>query len=106
MTSRVILPRKNIAEDLEALFGFQDQMPFGSSIVGVNMNVAVDSGVDLNPLDILDGAATLENTYFIKQNLTGGLTGVTYLITCVVAVSGSLELSRQAYLSVIDGTGF
>lgn len=106
MTSRVILPRKIISEDLEALFGFQDQMPFGSSIIGVMMNVAVYSGEDPNPLDILDGVPTLVNTYFIQQNLTGGLAGVTYLITCVVAVSGSLELSRQAYLAVIDGTGF
>lgn len=102
MTSRLILPRKDLSEDLEALFGFQDQMPFGSSISGAVVAIAVVSGVDPNPLDILDGSPVLVNNYFIQQNLTGGVAGVTYLLTCTVAVSGSLELSRQAYLAILD----
>lgn len=102
MTTRVILPRKSISEDLEVLFGFQDQMPFGTTISGTDITVIVASGVDPNPTAILDGSPSLVDTYFIKQNLTGGVGGVTYLLTCSVAVSGGLLLSRQAYLAVLD----
>lgn len=102
MTSRVILPKKSTLEDLEVLFGFQDQMTFGTSINGVAVNASVYSGVDPSPATILDGLPVLQDTYYIKQNITGGLQGVTYLLTCVVTTSNALELSRQAYLSVLN----
>lgn len=76
-------------------------MPFGAVISGAILSVAVASGTDINPTDILDGTPSLVNGYFISQNITGGLPGVTYLLTCTVAVSGGLQLSRQAYLAVL-----
>lgn len=105
MTSRTILPRKITSEDLDVLFGFQDQMPFGASIVGTVIVVAVYSGVDTDPSAILSGDPSLVDGYFVKQAVIGGLQGVTYLLTCTVAVSGDLQLSRQAYLAVVSPTG-
>lgn len=102
MTSRVILPRKTPVEVLSSQFGFQDQMTFGSTITGAVLSVGVESGLDPNPLDILSGVPTLVNTYFIQQILVDGIPGVTYIITCNISTSDGLQLSRQAYLSILN----
>lgn len=102
MTSRIILPKKNPVETLEALFGYQDQMTFGTNILSATVQVLVDSGIDPDAQDILDGMPVVEDSYSVRQNIIGGLPGVIYMVTCVALTSNGLELARQGYLAILD----
>ena len=101
MTSRTIVPSKAVSETIEVLFNFQDQMPFGTVISGANVTATVFSGVDPDPMAIINGVPALVEGFNIKQEITAGLAGVTYILVCSVAVSGGLVLTKEAYLAVI-----
>ena len=102
MTSRTILPAKDVTETIEAIFNFQDQMPFGTTISGAAVTASVFTGVDPNPMAIINGVPALVAGFNIKQEITAGVAGVIYLLVCSVAVSGGLVLTKEAYLSVIQ----
>lgn len=102
MTYRLVLPVKMQAEEIDAYFNFQDQAPFGSVLSGALITVIVEVGEDPAPMDILSGTPSLEGDYTIKQRLTGGVSGVTYALNCSVYASPDLQLSKQAFLSVLD----
>lgn len=101
MTSRVVSQAKAKEEVLDVYFNFQLLMPFGDTITAAESSVVLVSGTDLNPNDLLNGAAVIEANYLVKQSIHEGLSGNIYLLQCHAGTAGGLRLTRQSYISIL-----
>lgn len=97
---RVILSPKTADGVIFPVFNFQMLMDFGEVITAAATTCIVISGTDPNPLDMIEGDAVISG-YNVTQEIIGGVSGVTYFLTCVAAgVDGNIY-TRGAYLAIV-----
>jgi hypothetical protein len=98
--SRVILPQKNPSSTIFVQFDFTSQILSGDTISGVNGIVAtVYSGVDPTPNNIL-GTDSVSGAV-VTLHVTGGVTGVTYTVSCTVTTTNGYSLIQVGNISVL-----
>ena len=105
MTREIVLPAKNVSEELAIVFPFQDQMQFGEAILGSFVEVSVFTGTDPTPASILSGVSSTINTFNVQQIIVDGLPGVIYQLVCVVSCSLGTVYSKSAKLAVVSVDG-
>ena len=81
---------------------FSDLLSVGETISSLTVTITVYSGTDATPQNVLYGAPTTDSTNTIAIfTLTGGVVGVTYIVSVLVTGStGSIDL-KQGYLSIV-----
>lgn len=98
--SRVDLLPKLQGATAKYTFDFSSQLGVGVTISTQAVTAAVYSGTDASPSSIISGSATASGAV-VTQAITGGTTGVVYVLTCQITTSDSQTLQLVAYLPVI-----
>lgn len=101
-SSLVELPVKPVAATVDAVFDFLGQIPQGDTLASAACTISVWTGTDPSPGSILSGSATVAGTQ-ATQRLTGGLSGVIYLLACIATLTSGLQIPQQGLLVVMDG---
>jgi hypothetical protein len=99
-----IFPPKLQGSLVQLTFDFSSLLPSGQTLSTPTTTAAVYSGVDPTPSSIISGADAVSGTS-VTQNITDGVAGCTYLLTCSCTTSGSLTLVRQGFLTIIPAAG-
>lgn len=99
--STQIFESKLVDETISLTFNFGSRLSAGETISAGGCAVEVFSGVDANPSALLSGAATLDGEDIIQQ-ITGGLEGVVYLISCQADTSDNNVLINQGKVAVLS----
>lgn len=104
MTQGLLLPSKQVADIITAVFPFQNQMAYGEVINGANITVVVYTGTDPSPGNILSGLPNYISYggLSVGQVLFKGASGNIYLVTCTVSTTLSNTFACQGYLAVIN----
>lgn len=100
MSALIILPVKLASATTPVQFDFISLLAAGETITGQTMTVSVVSGTDANPSALLSGAPSPSGTS-VWQNITAGVVGVTYLVSCLVSTSAGQQKILQGNLSVV-----
>lgn len=90
---------KSATETLGLEFDFEGMLAVGETLLSSVCDAVVWSGEDSTPSTILYGSPTTTDSS-ARQLVTGGVEGVTYLVTCTAATSESQVLQLSAYLPV------
>ena len=98
--SRTVIGGKYVAETRKETFDFISQLASGETISSAATTAVVYSGTDATPSTILSGAASISGTQ-VTQTLTGGVAGVTYMLTVVANTSTGQSLNLTAFLVII-----
>ena len=98
--SRVPLALKAVGETRTEVFSFLSLLAVGETLSGASTTVTVYSGTDASPSSIISGSATISGSN-VSQKFTGGVSGVTYLITVTALTSAGQTLTITAYLPVL-----
>lgn len=102
-----ILPIKDTAESITCNIPFSDLLGNGEIIISATVTITVFSGSDPTPSNVLLGAPTTDPTNTILVfTLTGGLAGVTYVVSALVTGSTSNVVEKVGYLTVISPNPF
>ena len=101
--SRVILPIKYSNEVKSTAFDLISQLAVGESLSSATVTCTVFSGIDSSPSALISGSATVSGA-IATQVITGGVTGVTYNLTCTAVTSAAQTLALQAYLTIAPST--
>jgi len=96
-------PSKTAAETVPLVITFSDKLQYGETVTGSAVSVSVFSGTDPSPGTML-GTVTNASTS-VTVNITGGIAGNIYLITCLATASGSHNYSKEGRLAVIAPGG-
>ena len=99
MASRVVLGTKYPSETLGLVFDFASRLLVGQTLVSSSAVAAVYSGTDPSPPTL----TTVLSGTKVTVGFAGGLTGVTYIITCTASTAGQL-FNMEGYLVVIPNT--
>jgi hypothetical protein len=87
MTTRTIGP-KDPAESEVVTFDFTNKMR-GETISGVvSVTIAVESGNDPSPSNMLNGAPAVSG-FKVMQAIAGGIDGTNYYMRCQIQTSGN-----------------
>lgn len=100
----VVFPAKGIGETAPYTFNFADRLQFGEAINGASVSLSVRSGTDPNPTLMTPSPATFTGTV-VTQDITGGVAGVIYDVTCTVTATNSHNYVKQGTLAVIIDAG-
>ena len=98
--SRVTLEPKYGAEIQKQVFDFASDLAVGETISTQTVTATVYSGTDANPAAIISGGASASGTK-VTQTITGGFTGVIYVLTCTITTSLSQTLKLVGYLLIL-----
>lgn len=98
-------PRQDFSPKLQGAtialpFDFTSQLPSGTTISSSSVAAAVYSGVDASPSSIISGSSSASGAV-VTQNITAGVAGVIYFLTCTAITSGGLTLQLAGYLAVL-----
>jgi len=93
---------KKVGETADVLFDFSGKVPAGGSISSATVTAAVYSGVDANPSALISGADSISGA-IVTQELTAGVAGVIYELTCEALLSDGQTLRMSSYLAVVTG---
>ena len=94
-----LLPLKGPTEVVPLSFDFTADIATGATVQVVSVTVAVVSGSDASPGNLLQGAAIATGAT-VTQWITGGVDGVRYKILCTVDASDGQRLVLAAELNV------
>jgi hypothetical protein len=97
--SRLVFPAKAPSEILTLTFPFLSRLAVGETISSATVSATVYSGTDASPSAILSGGTTISGSE-VKQKVTGGVLGVTYLLTCSAVTSTGQNLALSGFLSI------
>ena len=100
MSSRIVLPAKEVGETYTQTFYFASSLSSLEIINTASTTCSVYSGVDANPSAVISGVST-PATQVVSQNFTGGVVGTIYSIKCTAVTSLGQTLVQLAYLAVI-----
>lgn len=95
---------KSVSEVLPYSMTFSDLLQPGEAINGVSTTASVYSGTDATPQNIVDGAPTYTGTN-VTQNITGGVSGVIYVVMVLVTATNAHNYAKIFYVSVVPDTG-
>jgi hypothetical protein len=94
----------NLGETIPITFNFQDRLLYGETVTGAACTCVLFSGTDPNPSAMLSGSPTVTSTQAV-QNVTGGIVGNIYVVSCAVTTSGSHNYICSTRLAVITPGG-
>lgn len=92
--------QKDPAETYPVAFDFSAVLPAGETISSSSWTASTYSGNDLSPSSVLYGSP-LTSGGTVKQVVTGGNSGVSYLVTATVLTSGGSTFLGRAILPVL-----
>lgn len=98
--SRAILQSKVFGETRTYQFDFTSLLASGETISTATTTAAVYSGTDATPANVISGAASFSGAV-VSQNITDGVQGVTYSLTCTITTSASQTLKLNAFMTII-----
>ena len=98
--TRITLPEKPLGETAKTVFDFTSRLAISESISSASTVAATYSGTDASPSSIISGSASISGAQ-VTQTLTGGTSGVTYLVTCTAVTSAGQTLKLSGYLVVV-----
>lgn len=101
--SRIVLPPKYAGEKLSIAFDFGSEVAANAPAETISSQVTtctVYSGVDASPSSVISGTGTIAGL-IVRQDITGGVAGVVYDLTCTAQTSGSHTLIMNAFLTVM-----
>lgn len=102
-----ILPGKLTSENLTVNVPFSDMIGNGEIVIAVVVTITVYSGIDPTPANVLLGVPTIDATNTIAIfTLTGGVSGVTYIVAVQATGSSSNVAVKEGYLTVIPTNPF
>lgn len=96
---------KLYSETISLTFEFGGRLLEGETLTGGGCVVSVLSGTDPDPSSMLVGGAVQNGTEIIQQ-VTGGLPGVIYVISCQADTSELNILIQQSALAVVSEDPF
>lgn len=97
-----ILQGKNASENIVVNVPFADLLSVGETISSLTVTITVYSGADPTPSNVLYGVPTTDSTNLIAIfTLTGGVVGVTYIVSVLVTGSTGSIVQKQGYLSIV-----
>ena len=99
MAGRVVLGTKYPSEVLGLVFDFAGRLLVGQTLISSSATAAVYSGTDASPPAL---TTSLSGTK-VTVGFTGGVSGVTDIITCVASTAGQ-TFNMEGYLVVIPNT--
>lgn len=91
---------KYINETVSIVLDFADLLEDGEGISGVSVSVAVFTGIDDNPANILYGVPSISGTK-VDQKVRLGLSGVIYTITYNVVGTIASEVEKEVMLAIL-----
>lgn len=91
-------PTKDPSELFPLTFDFSDALS-GEAINSATVAIEVYSGTDATPANVLSGAATVSGDR-VRQNVTGGVDGVEYLIRCTITTAAAMKYTLGRILPV------
>lgn len=98
--NRVPLDVKIASEVRKEVFDFTSRLAVGETISSASTTCVVYSGTDASPSAVISGAAAISGAQ-VTQMITGGTSGVTYLLTCSAVTSTSQTLKLEGFLVVV-----
>lgn len=98
--SRIIMPPKGVADQINQPFNFISQLAIGETITGATVTSTLYAGTDSTPSAMISGVATIAGT-IVTQLIIGGLLGNIYLLLCSITTSAGQFLSQSGYLAII-----
>ena len=102
--SKFILESKHAGETVIVRPDFGTLLAVGETISGASSTSVVYSGTDASASAVISGAPSVSGTV-VTQALTGGVVGVTYLITITVTnTSLGQVLEMYGYLTITPAT--
>lgn len=81
---------------------FADDMPDGATISSASVTVSVEHGTDASPDSMRSGSYSISGTQ-VRQMVTGGVHGVTYLFEFTATLSDGQVLQETVKLRVAEG---
>jgi|ERR1700722_14916771 len=103
MTTRVILPVKNVSEVLNVVVDFTDVVPLGDTISSGTTTNSTYSGTDASPSAMVSGAVAISGTQF-TQKIINGVVGVTYNLLFSISTAAGWTFTKTGYLTVVPQT--
>ena len=99
--TRVILPPKRLGEIVTLnQFDFISQLAVNEVISFASFAVAVYSGTDPTPINLLNGLPSVQGTV-VLQSIDGGVLGTIYEITCTAFTNAGQDLQLSGFLAII-----
>ena len=96
-----VLPKKDYREIVPITFDFAADAATGATATPGTITVAaLRGGTDATPSAVLNGAASATGAT-VTQWVKDGVSGITYKITCVAAMSDGQTLVQTAQLTVV-----
>jgi hypothetical protein len=105
MSTTTIFPTKLNSASIILSFDMISMLEVGETISGATVDAAVASGIDASPSAVISGSATITGQ-IVTQLVTGGVIGVTYILSCVITTSLGATKIMRGYLAVIDTNPF
>ena len=93
-------PIKAVGASRIFTFNFQDQLAVGETISSASVAATVYSGTDASPSSLISGADSISGAE-VSQVITGGVAGVTYVLTCTAVTSTSHTIVSSGPLVVM-----
>lgn len=97
---KIIFPQKASAEVYRLVFDFSSYLEFGELLTTTTLGIIVHSGVDAAIDLALTGVVTQTGTQG-RYLVTGGVDGVTYLVTCRGQTDNGAFINLFGYLSIV-----
>lgn len=98
------LASKKISEVITVSFDFRSTVRFGETLSSPVVTVAILSGADFSPSDILSGAAS-QSGGVVSQTIVQGMPGVIYNLICTVDGSTGSVYVKTLELAVLTDEG-
>jgi flagellar biosynthesis protein FliR len=100
VSTRAHLDSKLAGETVVETFDFISRLGVSETISAQTVTASVYSGVDANPSALVSGSASASGTV-VSQAITGGVTGVTYVLLCTITTSAGQTLQLSALLTIL-----
>ena len=101
MSGRQGFDAKLVGETATVQFNFLARLAVGETISTAAVAASVYSGVDGSPSAIISGSASASGA-IVSQNVTAGVAGVIYELTCTVTTSAGQTLQLVGLLPVTN----
>ena len=98
--SRVVFGGKLLGETKSLVFDFLSSLALGETLSTASVAAIVYSGTDASPSSLISGSATISGSQ-VTQKITGGVLGVTYLLTCTVTTSAGQTLLLSGFTTIV-----
>lgn len=98
--SRVVFGGKSLGETKSLVFDFLSLIALGETLSTASVAAVVYSGTDASPSSLISGSAAISGSQ-VTQKITGGVLGVTYLLTCTVTTSAGQTLLLSGFTTIV-----